>query len=93
MKSKAKEKLKKLGGVLVRGVKKGSAAVKKYGPTVHAHARAISESTMEMMTPDVDGKPRNNLIPRRRRGYVDMTAKKKPKKVQGNKKGFYLDFT
>jgi len=88
-----KEKMKKLGHLIVKGAKKSDKFVKKYGPMVQHHARAISESTMGMMAPEVKGKPVNNLIPRRRKGYVDMSPKKRPKRVARGKKGFYLDFT
>lgn len=81
MKRNHKKKLKKLGHLLVKGGKESGRLVKKYGPRVQHHARAISESTMDAM------------MPQRTRTVVDLTARKKPKRVMKTKRGFYLDFT
>ena len=78
---KNKKKLKKLGHLLVKGAKGSAKAVKKYGPVVHHHVRAISESTMDAM------------MPSRTRTHIDMTARRKPRKVYKTKQGFYLDYT
>jgi len=82
MKSK-KKNLKKLGHLLVKGGKETARVVGKYGPKVHAAARRMSDTTMDAM------------MPQRTRTVVDLTAKRKPKRiVKGKRRGdFYLDFT
>lgn len=88
-----KKDLKKLGSSLVKGFKETEKFVGKYGPKAHAYFRGVSENTMGVFAPQpVRGLP-NNLIPRKRKGYVDLTAKRKPKRVLKGKGGFYLDFT
>lgn len=81
MKPSHKKKIKKLGDVVIKGGKKSAEIIKRYGPRVQHHARAISESTMDVM------------MPRRTRSVVDLTRNKKPKRVLKTKRGFFLDFT
>ncbi len=81
MKGTKKDKLKKVAHILVKSAKKSGEFIKKYGPKVQHHARAISESTMDAM------------IPRRTRTVVDLTVKRKPKRVAKGRRGFYLDYT
>ena len=81
MKRNHKKKLKKLGHLLVKGGKETGRVVGKYGPKVHAAAKRMSETTMDAM------------IPARTRTVVDLTARKKPKRVYRGKKGFYLDYS
>ena len=81
MKSKRKENLKKLGKLLGTGVKKTGEFVETYGPKVHRASRRMSETAMD------------SLRPSRTRTVVDLTAKRKPKRIRKGRKGFYLDFT
>lgn len=108
MKPKHRKNLKKLGSLLVKGGKKSSKFVKKYGPIVQHHARSISESTMDAMRPDpqigyVDIRKRGELKKMTRRaemgnklrgGYIDMT-KRKPmhRKVRNIKGRAFIDLT
>lgn len=92
MKSETKEKFKKIGKIIVKGTKQTGKFVGKYGPKAHAFFKGVSESTMGAFDTSKERSP-IQLIPRRRKGYVDFTGKRKPKKVQRHKGGFYLDFT
>jgi len=78
---KQKSKAKKLGHLLVKGAKETGKFVGKYGPKAHAFSKSIAESTMDVM------------VPRRTRTVVDLTAKRKPKRIVKGKGGFYLDFS
>ena len=81
MKPKHKKNLKKLGRLLGTGVKKSGEFINNWGPKVHRATRRMSDVAMDAMAP------------RRTRTVVDLTAKRKPKRVMKGKKGFYLDFT
>ena len=81
MKPKNKEKIKKLGSLIVKGGKETEKFVSKYGPKVHAASRRMSETAMD------------SLRPSRTRTVVDLTVKRKPKRVAKGRKGFYLDYT
>lgn len=86
-----RKKYKRYARGIGDGVKELSRMYKKHAPAVknaavktHRALKASAESISESMVPS---------IPRRRRGYVDLTAKRKPKRVVRGKGGFYLDFT
>jgi len=81
MKLNKREKLERVGDALLRGAKATGKAIKRYGPRVHHHAKAISSSAMDVMAP------------RRTKTVVDLTARRKPKRVRKGKGGFYLDYT
>lgn len=89
MKKKNKDKLKKVAKLLIQGSKKTGKFVGKYGPKAHAFLKGVSESTAQAFDPNTG----RQLIPRRRKGYVDFTKKKKPTRVLRRRGGFYLDFT
>lgn len=106
MKPDYKKKLKKLGSLLIKGGKKSSKFVKKYGPVVQHHARSISGSTMDAMRPAphmIDMrkkgefkkmKGRGEMNQMMRGGYIDMTRRKpmhrKVRKIKGRA---FIDFT
>jgi len=81
MKPKQKKKLKKFSDALVKGAKQTGKFVGKYGPKVNRAAQRMSETAMDAM------------MPSRKRTVVDLTAKKKPKRVVKGRGGFYLDYT
>ena len=76
-----KNKLKKLGKLLGTGVKKTGKAIKKYGPRVSAASRRMADTAMDA------------LAPSRTRTVVDLTPKRRPKRIYKGKKGFYLDYS
>jgi len=82
MKLTKKEKLKKLGSIIVKGAKESDKFVKKYGPKAHAYFRDVSESTMDVFsTPE--GKRMPHLTPKR-------APRRMPKKRHAKTKGGFF---
>jgi len=84
-----KPKYKNYAEKVGRGVRGLSKKYKKYAPAVKK-AAVTTHKVLRVSAETIHG----SLIPApRRKGYIDMTQKRKPKPVRRKKGGFYLDFT